>query len=416
MWYPSLGLGADMAGEAIFIGYRRDDTADVAGRIYDAMGTRFGSARIFKDVDNIGPGVDFGDYIKTVLPRCRVALILIGPHWLSSTDENGKRRVDNPHDWVRVEIETALATRGLLVVPVLVNGAQMPRAEDLPDSLRPLLRRNAAIIRRDPDFHDDVDRLAAAIRASVNTGVLDLSSLSGKSAPARSSQARGGNAASMLLGAALALGLAGAGYFLWSQRELPAPQTNASTTTAAAPAQTPQPTPAASAHNERPAPSNERPAASSERPSAATASQTAPDNVSADAKPAPPQNLVQRDPVTPPSVQCTSSGQVCDRVATFEGPFSPRFIVMPTRAGCSPVIFTVRFYRQSQETQRYTSGMLQPGESFDVAADQGATSVTVAAEGVPNTAMPRVTANGRLIANCNVGRLSSWVVTASFGQ
>ena len=113
-----------MAGEAIFIGYRRDDTADVAGRIFDAMAQRFGRQRIFKDVDNIGPGVDFGDYIKTVLPRCRVALILMGPNWLDSKDESGRRRIDDEHDWVRVEIETALGTPELLVVPVLVNGAR----------------------------------------------------------------------------------------------------------------------------------------------------------------------------------------------------------------------------------------------------------------------------------------------------
>lgn len=169
-----------MAREAIFIGYRRDDTADVAGRIYDAMALRFGRERIFKDVDNIGPGVDFGDYIQTVLPRCRVALVLIGPNWIDSKDESGSRRIDDDHDWVRIEIETALASPGLLVVPVLVNGARMPRGEEVPESLRPLLRRNAAIIRRDPDFHDDVERLAAALRASVNTGVLDLSKIGGK--------------------------------------------------------------------------------------------------------------------------------------------------------------------------------------------------------------------------------------------
>lgn len=170
-----------MAGEAIFVGYRREDTADVAGRIYDAMAQRFGKQRVFKDVDNIGPGIDFGDYIKTVLPRCRVALVLIGPNWLATADENGNRRLDNPQDWVRVEIETALATPGLLVVPILVNGAHMPRAEEVPESVRPLLRRNAAIIRRDPDFHDDVERLATAIRASVNTGILDLSKIGGLS-------------------------------------------------------------------------------------------------------------------------------------------------------------------------------------------------------------------------------------------
>jgi len=169
-----------MAGEAIFIGYRRDDTADVAGRMHDAFAARFGKRRVFMDVDNLRPGADFGEYIKTVLPRCRVALILIGPNWLAARVERGARRLDDPNDWVRIEIETALATPGLDVVPVLVNGASMPRAEDLPESVRPLLRRHAAIIRRNPDFHDDVARLIAALRASVSSGILDLSKIGGK--------------------------------------------------------------------------------------------------------------------------------------------------------------------------------------------------------------------------------------------
>lgn len=169
-----------MAREAIFVGYRRDDTADVAGRIYDAMAQRFGRQRIFKDVDDIGPGVDFGDYIKTVLPRCRVALVLIGPNWIDARDDSGRRRIDDEHDWVRIEIETAFSTPEILVVPVLVNGARMPRLEELPDSLKPLLRRNAAVIRRDPDFHDDVERLATALRASVRSGIFDSTKIGGR--------------------------------------------------------------------------------------------------------------------------------------------------------------------------------------------------------------------------------------------
>ena len=196
-----------MANEAIFVGYRRDDTADVAGRIYDAMAQRFGKQRVFKDVDSIGPGIDFGDYIKTVLPRCRVALVLIGPHWLESKDETGNRRLDDVHDWVRIEIETALATPGVLVVPVLVNGARMPRAEEVPDSLLPLLRRNAAIIRRDPDFHDDVERLATAIRSSVNTGVIDLSKIGGKAVAAAPVMRERNNRTPLLIGGAITAAL-----------------------------------------------------------------------------------------------------------------------------------------------------------------------------------------------------------------
>lgn len=164
-----------MAGEAIFIGYRRDDTADVAGRIYDALEARFGRERIFKDVDSIPVGANFRNYIRGILPRCRVALILIGPNWVDARD--GSRRLDDPEDLVRIEAETALATPDLQVVPVLVNGAQMPRAEYLPDTLQPILHLNAAIIRRDPDFRIDIDRLAAALRVSMRSGSLDLGAI-----------------------------------------------------------------------------------------------------------------------------------------------------------------------------------------------------------------------------------------------
>ncbi|MDX2234306.1 MAG: toll/interleukin-1 receptor domain-containing protein [Hyphomonadaceae bacterium] len=177
--------------QAIFIGYRREDTADVAGRIYDALARRFGRARIFKDVDNLKPGADFGAYIRGVLPQCRVFLALIGPHWLDARDDQGRRRLDDPHDWVRVEIETALATPGLTVVPVIVNGARMPRAEEVPPSMQGLLRLHAATVRRDPDFHDDVRRMGEAIKDSVRSGALDLTALGAGVTKADKSAARG---------------------------------------------------------------------------------------------------------------------------------------------------------------------------------------------------------------------------------
>lgn len=195
-----------MAQQAVFIGYRREDTADVAGRIYDAFVLRFGKERIFKDVDNIPPGADFGDYIKTVLPKCRVFLALMGPSWLDARDEAGARRIDNPNDWVRVEIETALATPKLEVVPVLVNGARMPKPEELPESMRPLLRRNAAVIRRDPDFHDDVSKLAAALQNSIKTGVFDLNARARSRAPMPASLG-------LLVGLLAVAAFAGGGYY-----------------------------------------------------------------------------------------------------------------------------------------------------------------------------------------------------------
>ncbi len=156
-----------MAGEAIFISYRHNDTADVAGRIYDVLEARFGRVRLFKDVDDLRPGADFGEHIKTILPRCRAALILIGPNWVNATDEQGRRRLNDPNDWVRVEVELALSAGDIDVVPVLVSGACMPRPDELPSSLLPLLRRHAAMIRRDPDFRDDIARLLTALSASL---------------------------------------------------------------------------------------------------------------------------------------------------------------------------------------------------------------------------------------------------------
>jgi len=220
-----------MAREAIFIGYRRDDTADVAGRIYDALAGRFGRDRIFKDVDNLRPGADFGEYIETILPRCRVVLILIGPNWIDAKDESGHRRLDDPHDWVRIEIEMALNAGDLDVVPVLVNGARMPRPDELPSSLHPLLRRHAAIIRRDPDFHDDVARLSTALRSSINTGILDLSNIGGNARASVKQPRRRGQGLPLIIGAVavtlLALGFAVPRWLRPQQTQLAEHQTRA---------------------------------------------------------------------------------------------------------------------------------------------------------------------------------------------
>ncbi len=100
-------------------------------------------------MDDLPVGTDFGAYILTILPKCRVFLAIIGPSWAGICNEAGARRLDDPKDWVRIELETALMTPGLQVVPVLVNGAPMPRADQLPEKLRALARLNAAFVRRD---------------------------------------------------------------------------------------------------------------------------------------------------------------------------------------------------------------------------------------------------------------------------
>lgn len=146
----------------IFISYRRADSASEAGRLYDRLVERYGESGVFKDVDSIPPGVRFPEYITEALEASDVALILIGPRWLDASSGWGRRRLDDPADFVRIEIETALRL-GIAVIPVLVNGAKMPPAHRLPENLRPLLQQNAVSLRQDPDFSHDVERVFHAV-------------------------------------------------------------------------------------------------------------------------------------------------------------------------------------------------------------------------------------------------------------
>src|SRR5690349_5086869 len=126
---------------SIFLSYRRSDVPAHAGRLYDRLVGHFGTDNVFMDVDTLEPGEDFVERIQARVARCDVLLAVIGPAWLAS-DGVGGRRLDDPSDWVRVEIAEALK-RQVRVVPVLVAGAAMPPAEDLPEQLRPLSRRHA---------------------------------------------------------------------------------------------------------------------------------------------------------------------------------------------------------------------------------------------------------------------------------
>jgi hypothetical protein len=126
----------------IFISYRREETAYPAGWLYDRLANHYGGGQVFKDVDSIELGDDFVAVITSAVGSCDVLLAMIGEQWLTITDEHGQRRLDDPDDFVRLEIEAAL-TRGVRVIPILVDGARMPRAEELPHSLVPLRRRQA---------------------------------------------------------------------------------------------------------------------------------------------------------------------------------------------------------------------------------------------------------------------------------
>ena len=151
--------------DGIFISYRRDDSRHAAGRLVDRLAQTFSRDQLFMDVDAIEPGHDFVSIIKEKIAACNVMLAVIGPQWLDARDEKGNRRLDNESDFVRVEIEAALK-RDVRVIPVLVDGAQMPRQESLPEGLQPLVRRNAVRLAHER-FGGDTDDLVQTLRRVV---------------------------------------------------------------------------------------------------------------------------------------------------------------------------------------------------------------------------------------------------------
>jgi hypothetical protein len=159
------------AAPTIFISYRRDDSEAMTGRIDDWLARHFGRERVFVDVDSIPLGVDFRKHLEQAVGRSGVLLAIIGQQWLDIRYEagpkQGQRRLDDPADFVRIEIQAAL-TRDIPVIPVLVGKATMPREEDLPEGLRPLVYRNAAEVRPGLDFRVHVARLIDGIERAFS--------------------------------------------------------------------------------------------------------------------------------------------------------------------------------------------------------------------------------------------------------
>ena len=154
--------------QGIFVSYRRQDSQSAAGRLSDHLREHLASVPIFRDVETIEPGVDFVEAIGRALKSCKVLLAVIGPRWATITDENGQRRLDNVNDYTRLEIATALKRSDVRVIPVLVEGAQMPGAEALPEDLAALARRNAVEL-SDKRWDYDVSQLQNTLR-----GILGL--------------------------------------------------------------------------------------------------------------------------------------------------------------------------------------------------------------------------------------------------
>ena len=143
--------------DGIFISYRREDSRHAAGRLREVLSESVPNDRLFMDVDNIPLGLDFQQVLEKQLARCEVMLVVIGDRWLDARDEGGNRRLDNANDFVRLEIETALR-RDIRVVPVLLDGVELPPAVALPDSLQSLTRRQGMQISH-ASFTSDAQRL-----------------------------------------------------------------------------------------------------------------------------------------------------------------------------------------------------------------------------------------------------------------
>jgi formylglycine-generating enzyme required for sulfatase activity len=157
----------------IFISYRRQDSGRDVGRIRDRLKLEFGEHSVFRDLVDIPAGEDFRNVLERETNGCDVMLVVIGTLWASITDIHGNKRLFNPEDYTRIEVETGLkrlVESKIIVIPVLVTNAMMPSKADLPESLGTLLYQNAVSVRDDPDFDHDMERLIRDIKRAQGVG------------------------------------------------------------------------------------------------------------------------------------------------------------------------------------------------------------------------------------------------------
>lgn len=154
--------------QGVFISYRREDTGPYARLLKIKLSERFPDTQVFMDLDSIEAGLDFAEVIESAVHSCAVLVALIGRDWLTLTDEDGHRRLDNPDDYVRFEIRTALGRR-VRVIPVLVDGAKAPRQHQLSADLCKLARLNALEMSYGRYEYDET-RLIAVIQRVLAPG------------------------------------------------------------------------------------------------------------------------------------------------------------------------------------------------------------------------------------------------------
>ena len=148
--------------KTIFLSYRREDSRTITGRICDRLTSHFGREAVFRDVDSIPAGIDFRSKIREMIDKADLLIAVVGPRWLDARNQHGERRLDQTEDFVRLEIESAMA-RGMPVIPVLVENANMPSADELPDSMAQFAYHNALPILQEPYFHAGMDMLIEQI-------------------------------------------------------------------------------------------------------------------------------------------------------------------------------------------------------------------------------------------------------------
>jgi len=153
----------------VFLSYRRSDAGGYAGRLTDVLLQRLGARSVFHDVTAISPGDDYTMAIDHALADCDAALVVIGPGWLTAASPQGTRRLFQPDDYVRLELARILS-RGIRAIPVLVGGARLPKAAELPDDLQGLAQRQALVL-HDESWRDDVDGLIRSLRGEPSAPV-----------------------------------------------------------------------------------------------------------------------------------------------------------------------------------------------------------------------------------------------------
>jgi len=178
------------SGPRIFLCYRRGDTADATDRLHETLARRFSEERLFKDIDDVEPGLDFRDVVGQAVDECDVLLAVIGSRWLTVTDREGRRRLDKPNDPVRLELLMALE-RKVRVVPVLMHGIEMPTSDELPQALEKLAFTQAMEMSR-TRWREDVERLMRLLEKIGREATVDRRSAQSESSdrPLAASQRR----------------------------------------------------------------------------------------------------------------------------------------------------------------------------------------------------------------------------------